>query len=74
MSIVSKVLTFFLGDKVERDIKEIEPYVGKIKSEFSQLSSLSNDDLRDRTAALKKEIIDSVAGDEKEIRDLRATA
>ncbi len=74
MSIVSKVLTFFLGDKVERDIKEIEPYVGKIKSEFSQLSSLSNDDLRDRTAALKKEIIDSVAVDEKEIRDLRATA
>jgi len=74
MSIVSKVLTFFLGDKVERDIKEIEPYVGKIKSEFSQLSSLSNDALRERTAALKKEIIDSVAVDEKEIRDLRATA
>ena len=33
MSIVSKVLTFFLGDKEERDLKEIEPYVGKIKSE-----------------------------------------
>jgi preprotein translocase subunit SecA len=74
MSIVSKVLTFFLGDKVERDIKEIDPYVGKIKSEFSQLSSLSNDALRERTATLKKEIIDSVAGDEKEIRDLRAAA
>lgn len=74
MSIVSKVLTFFLGDKVERDIKEIDPFVGKIKSEFSQLSSLSNDALRERTATLKKEITDSVAGDEKEIRDLRATA
>ncbi|MCU0377019.1 MAG: preprotein translocase subunit SecA [Bacteroidales bacterium] len=74
MSIVSKVLTFFLGDKVERDIKEIDPYVGKIKSEFSLLTSLSNDALRDRTAALKKEIIESVADEEKEIRDLRATA
>ena len=30
MSIVNKVLTMFLGNKEERDLKEINPFVGKI--------------------------------------------
>ena len=74
MSFVSKVLTVFLGDKEARDLKEINPFVGKIKSETALITSLSNDALRDRTAALKKEIKESVAAEEQEIRDLRVTA
>ncbi len=74
MSFVSKVLTVFLGDKEARDLKEINPFVGKIKSESALVNSLSNDALRDRTAALKKEIKESIAAEEQEIRDLRVTA
>ena len=74
MSIISKVLTVFLGNKDERDLKEINPFVGKIKSEYDLLQSLSNDALRDRSAALKKEVRESVAAEEKEILDLRAAA
>ena len=74
MSFVSKVLTVFLGDKEARDLKEINPFVGKIKSETELITSLSNDALRDRTAALKKEIRESVAAEEQEIRDLKVAA
>jgi preprotein translocase subunit SecA len=74
MSFVSKVLTVFLGDKEARDLKEINPFVGKIKSETELITSLSNDALRDRTVALKKEIKESITAEEQEIRDLRVTA
>jgi preprotein translocase subunit SecA len=74
MSVVNKVLTFFLGNKEVRDLKEIDPFVGQIKNETASITPLSNDALRDRTAALKKEILESVAAEEKQIADLRATA
>ncbi len=74
MSIVGKVLTLFLGNKEERDLKEINPYVGKIQQESALVASLSNDALRNRTAELKKEVRESIAEEEKEIADLRAKA
>jgi preprotein translocase subunit SecA len=74
MSIVGKVLTLFLGNKEERDLKEINPYVGKIQQESALVVLLSNDELRDRTAELKKEVRASIAEEEKEIADLRASA
>jgi preprotein translocase subunit SecA len=74
MSIVGKVLTLFLGNKEERDLKEINPYVGKIQQESAQIVSLSNDALRERTAQLRQEVRESVAAEEKEIADLRSKA
>ena len=74
MSIVNKVLGVFLGNKEERDLKEINPFVGKIQKESELLTGLSNDALRDRTAELRKEIQDSVLGEEKQIKELRAEA
>ncbi|MGE5421256.1 MAG: preprotein translocase subunit SecA [Chloroflexota bacterium] len=74
MSIINNVLGLFLGNKYERDIKEISPYVQKIHAEFEKLGSLTNDELRDRSETLKKEIRDSVANLENEIRDMRQKA
>ncbi len=71
MSIVNKVLGLFLGNKYERDIKEISPYVEKIHIEYSKLQTLSNDQLRGRTLEMKKRIHDYVKEDEDEIRSLR---
>ncbi len=74
MSIVSNILTLFLGNKEERDLKEINPFVGKIQKESDAVASMSNDGLRDRTDQLKKEIRAFIAGEEQQIRELRAVA
>ena len=71
MSIINNVLGLFLGNKYERDLKEINPYVDKIHLEFEKLKDLSNDDLRDQTEELRKEILGSVEGDENEIKSLK---
>ena len=52
MSIINSVLGLFLGNKYERDLKEINPFVGKIHLEFEKLSGLSNDELRNATDEL----------------------
>ena len=44
------------GSKSERDIKLIQPTVGKINEEFAKLASISNDDLRAKTIEFKERI------------------
>ena len=74
MSIVSKVLGVFLGNKEERDLKEIDPFVGKIGKETALVTSLSNDALRERTAELKKEISEYITEENNQILQLRTEA
>lgn len=74
MSIINNVLGLFIGNKYERDIKEINPYVEKIHTEYQKLQSISNDDLRDLTDNLKAEIKNKIEGDENEIKALREKA
>ena len=68
MSIINDILGFFLGNKYERDMKEINPFVEKIHIEFEKLQNLSNDQLRDKTQELKKEILEYIAEDENKIK------
>jgi len=74
MDIVNKVLGLFLGNKYERDIKEISPYVEQILKEYDKLANLSNDQLREKTVILKKEILDEIEPDENEIKSLKVKA
>jgi preprotein translocase subunit SecA len=74
MSLIDNFLGLFLGNKYERDMKEINPYVEKIYAEFGKLQDLSNDQLRDKTTELKKEILDYIEEDEAEIRTLKEKA
>ena len=74
MDIVNKILGLFLGNKYERDIKEISPFVEEILKEYAKLPDLSNDELREKTAILKKEILDEIEPDENEIRSLKEKA
>jgi preprotein translocase subunit SecA len=71
MSIINNILGLFLGNKYERDMKEINPYIEKIRLEYEKLKNLSNDSLRDLTEEIKKEILGSIEGDENEIKSLR---
>jgi len=61
----------FFGDKSTRDLKEVNPFVDKIKEASTQISSLSNDELRNKTAEFKKQIADFIANEENEIADLK---
>ena len=54
MAFVNKILGKILGNKSERDIKEITPIVNKIKEEYERISKLSHDDLRAESAKLKQ--------------------
>jgi preprotein translocase subunit SecA len=74
MSIINNILGLFLGNKYERDLKEINPFVEKTHIEFAKLKNISNDSLRDKTDELKHEITSSITQDENEIKNLREQA
>jgi preprotein translocase subunit SecA len=74
MSLINNILGLFLGNKYEKDIKEINPFVEKIHVEYEKLKDLSNDSLRDKTDELRKVILGSIANEEKEIIELRNNA
>ena len=71
MNIINRVLGLFLGNKYERDIKEISPYVDRIHIEFEKLNGLTNDQLRDKTRDLKNRIHEFIREDEDEIKSIK---
>ncbi|MCX6317349.1 MAG: preprotein translocase subunit SecA [Bacteroidetes bacterium] len=68
---ISKI---FGGSKSEKDVKKIEPYVGKINEFFNSYQSLTNDELRGKTAAFRARIKEHLAEIDKEIADKNAEA
>ncbi len=71
MAFVTKILGKILGNKSERDIKEITPIVNQIKEEFERITKLSNDGLREESAKLKRIIAERVKPEEDEIAALK---
>jgi len=71
---VGKVLGKFLGNKSDRDMRDVVPYVDKIKAAYEPLPELSNDQLRERSAALKKRVVDYVAAEKSELEALKSKA
>lgn len=57
MGIVTGMLKLFFGTKSEKDRKEIEPYVEKIKAVYPLIEQLTNDELRARSAARTQLVI-----------------
>ena len=74
MAFINKVLGVILGNKSERDIKEVTPVVEEIKQEYDRISQLSNDDLRKESDKLKKIIDERIKPEEDEIAQLREEA
>ena len=61
------------GNKATRDMKEIKPWVDRVKAIYPEISKLSNDELRARTEELKKYIKASAVEEQKKIEELKAT-
>ncbi|TDN99929.1 preprotein translocase subunit SecA [Sunxiuqinia elliptica] len=72
MAFVTKILGKFLGNKSDRDIREISPIVEEIKKEYERISKLSIDELRGESARLKQVIQDRIQADLDEIAALKA--
>ncbi len=65
-------LTKIFGTKSEKDIKEIKPIVSKIQEAYKTISTLSNDELRARSASLKARIQEHISGENNKIAEIRA--
>ena len=65
------ILGKLFGNKYDKDIKEITPLIDKINEEFSKLSSLSNNELREKTTEFKKHISDFISEEKSKIETLK---
>ena len=74
MSFLIKVLSSFFGNKSQKDIKEIMPYLELINQEYDRLQGLSHDELRAESAKLRQQIRDFTKSEEDEILSLKEQA
>ena len=71
---VNKIVGKFLGNKADRDMREVTPYVEKIKNAYTPLLELSNDQIRERSVALKQKVADFVAEDKARLDEMKVKA
>ena len=74
MSFINSILKVFVGDKSQTDVKNLQPYLTKIKSFENTLASISNDDLRARTTFFKEKIKQARAEKDTKIASLQVEA
>lgn len=65
------VLKKLFGNKAQRDLKEIEPYVVKINAAYEKIKELSNDGLRSLSVELMQRIQDYISEETNKIVELR---
>ena len=65
------ILKKLFGNKAQRDLKEIEPYVEKIKTAYEKIKLLSNDELRSKTDEIKAYIQKFVSDEKQRIQELK---
>jgi preprotein translocase subunit SecA len=71
MSFINSIIKVFVGDKSQKDVKALQPYLNKIKTFETSLMSLSNDDLRARTVFFKDRIKEARADKDAKIDTLK---
>ncbi|POY40618.1 preprotein translocase subunit SecA [Flavobacterium alvei] len=74
MSFINSIIKAFVGDKSQKDVKALQPYLAKIKTFETALAALSNDDLRARTTSFKEKIKQARADKDAKIATLQQQA
>ena len=69
---LNDIISKIFGNKAQRDLKEVNPYVKRVQEAYSDIAKLSNDELRNRTNEIVKRIRDYVADEQAEIERLKA--
>ena len=73
MSFINSILKAFVGDKSQKDVKALQPYLAKIKALESSLSDISNDELRAKTNFFKEKIKQARSEKDVKIEALKKT-
>ncbi len=68
----NKIISKIFGNKAQRDLNEINPTVKRIKEVYPEIETLSNDELRNRTKDLERQIRDYVSDEKLQIEQLKA--
>ena len=68
----NQFLSSIFGNKSTRDMKEIQPWVNKVKAVYPEIQQLDNDALRAKTQELKAYIRESAAEQRAKVDELKA--
>ena len=71
---VNKIIGKFLGNKADRDMREVMPFVDQIKITYETIKDLSNDELRERSKALKNRVSEYVEKEKSTLSELKLKA
>ena len=64
-------LSKIFGNKSQRDLKEVMPFVNEAKVVYETMKTLSNDELRAKTIEFRAEIRSAIEKEEGELQELR---
>jgi preprotein translocase subunit SecA len=67
------ILSQLFGNKSQRDLREIDPYVKKVQAIYPEIEKLSHDELRERTQIIMQKIQDAVSKEKNEIIELKTS-
>ena len=68
-----EIITKIFGNKAQKDMREIQPYVERIKATYEKIDLLSDDELRAHSASLMKRIQDAVQVKKNKINELKSS-
>lgn len=68
----NELISKIFGNKAQRDLREINPVVEKIKAVYPEMAKLSNDELRAKTRELEKRVQDYVIEEKARIEELKS--
>lgn len=71
---LNTIIKKIFGSKAERDIKEVQPILEKVLALGPDVSTVSNDELREKTNILKNRIREHIKSDQDEIAKLKLKA
>jgi len=70
---LNDILGKLFGNKSQRDLREINPYVDKIKAAYPTIQALSHDELRAKSSEIRKRVLDYVSAERNKVAELKAT-
>ena len=68
-----EIITKLFGNKAQKDLRAIQPYVDKVKAAYESIDKLSHDELRARSFALMDQLQEAVADKKARIAELKAS-
>jgi preprotein translocase subunit SecA len=71
IDVINNLLGKFLGNKSDKDMKDLKPIVVEINKHFDSYASISNDDLRAKTLEFKRRIAEGTKALQSEMDALR---